>query len=402
MNRPGQRQLVALQIAAAVIALAFSSVPTASAPEGGFAPRGASRELKGASGIYEWTFDSTRGPSPFDRIALHRIARGPTPPKHPEIVVLYLPGTNMNGEVGVEDPRFSLPVYLATRGIDVWTLNYRTHFIPPDTPIEKLGELRNWTNDLFVGDINAAAKFVTAITDRRKLFVAGFSRGAAFAYMFAADNPDATAGLIILDGFISERPMPGYDSSKIADDLGGRQLTFAKRKKLLEMVIANPDGPAPIPQFKTARENLIHVIERPGALGGAKGLANPSGGFSDPVVLAKLLITYDRWWPAVQNSEKSSKYRAGAVGEAKIPVIAFASTNIYRDWSLLVAASAVDTGSRDVTRVVLQDWGHLDVIAGAKSEKQVFAPLVDWLRRHREVGQKLTPDWTDGVEPLRP
>ncbi|MGH7864156.1 MAG: alpha/beta hydrolase, partial [Candidatus Binataceae bacterium] len=357
------------------------------AADHGFAPRGAARELNGAPGIYEWTFAATRGASPLDRIALHRLARGPTSPANPTIVLLYLPGTNMNGEVGVEDPRYSLPVYLATKGIDVWALDYRTHFIPPATPIDKLGELRGWTNDLFVADIAAAARFVAATAGRRKLFVAGFSRGAAFAYMFAADNPEAIAGLIILDGYISEPPMPGYDSSKVADDLGGRQLTFEKRNRLLEMVIANPDGPAPIPQFKTARENLIHVIERPGALGGPKGLANPSGGFSDPVVLAKLLITYDRWWPAVHNGAGAlTAKRRAALKASTIPVIAFASTNIFPGWNKQVTESANSTGGAPAQVVVLEGWGHLDVIAGAKSEKQVFAPLLDWLRQHRPAG----------------
>src|SRR6202171_3183859 len=58
---------------------------------------GAASELKGAPGIYEWTYRATVGKSPFDKIALHRVAKGPNPPEHSDAVVLYLPGTNMNG-----------------------------------------------------------------------------------------------------------------------------------------------------------------------------------------------------------------------------------------------------------------------------------------------------------------
>src|SRR4029077_7465027 len=118
-----------------------------------FQPVGAPRELKGASGIYEWTFQATVGKSPFDKIALHRVANGPTPPAHPEAVVLYLPGTNMNGEVALEDPRFSFQGYLPQDGVDVWSMDYRTHFIPPRTPQGELSELANWTNSLFESDI---------------------------------------------------------------------------------------------------------------------------------------------------------------------------------------------------------------------------------------------------------
>jgi len=110
---------------------------------------GAASELKGAPGIYEWTYQATVGKSPFDKIALHRVAKGPNPPTHPEAVVLYLPGTNMNGEVALDDPRYSFQVYLAEHGVDVWSLDYRTHFIPPQTPESDLSELAGWTNDLF-------------------------------------------------------------------------------------------------------------------------------------------------------------------------------------------------------------------------------------------------------------
>ena len=37
--------------------------------------------------------------------------------------------------------------------------------------------------------------------------------------------------------------------------------------------------------------------------GGHGGLANPAGGHSDAVVLARMLIGYDRYWPTVQDYE---------------------------------------------------------------------------------------------------
>src|ERR1017187_3468490 len=168
----------------------------ASAGETDFSAVGAARELKGAPGIYQWTFGSTVGKSPFDKIALHRVAKGPNPPAHPEAVVLYLPGTNMNGEVALEDPRYSFQVSLAEHGVDVWAMEHRTHFIPPQTPQSYLSELAGWTNDLFESDIDAAAKFVSEKTGRTRLFVAGFSRGVEFAYLHAARHPGHAAGII--------------------------------------------------------------------------------------------------------------------------------------------------------------------------------------------------------------
>ncbi len=356
----------------------------------GFLPSGAPRALKGAAGIYEWHFTAARGPSPFDRIGLHRIARGPVPPAHPEIVVLYLPGTNMNGEIAVDDPRYALPLYLAAHGADVWAMDYRTHFVPPDTAPAKLAAMAGWTERVFEGDIAAAAAFASARTHNEKLFVAGFSSGASFAYLFAALHPRGVAGIVILDGFIPRRraaaPPAGPPAGRVADDIGGRHLTYAKRRALLEAVICDPGAPAPLAQYKTAAENLEYVVyHADGVFGGHGGLANPQGGFSDPAVLARVLIGYDRWWPAVQGYDNPFGARTLArLGSSKIPVIAFSSTNISAKWPAAVAASATATGSRDVTVKRLEGWGHLDVICGTHAEREVYAPLLAWLRRHQK------------------
>ena len=238
-------------------------------------------------GICEWTYQATVGKSPFDKIALHRVAKGPNPPAHPDAVVLYLPGTNMNGEVALEDPRYSFQVYLAAHDVDVWSLDYRTHFIPPQTPQSDLSELAGWSNDLFETDIDAAAKFVSGTTGRGRLFVAGFSRGVEFAYLYAAMHPERVAGIIAIDGFIPTHPMrvAPLEPGQYADDVAGKHLTFDKRRALMQMVIDNPDQPAPIPKYKTARENLEHVMYD--AAPGNGAFSNMQGGYSDPVVLAK-------------------------------------------------------------------------------------------------------------------
>jgi pimeloyl-ACP methyl ester carboxylesterase len=381
------RRRIAISVSAVLLFfIALGAV--ASGGGTGFSTAGAARELKGAPGIYEWTFASAVGKSPFDKIVLHRVAKGPNPPAHPDGVVLYLPGTNMNGEVALEDPRYSFQVYLAEHGVDVWSMDYRTHFIPPQTPQSDLSELANWTNDLFESDIDAAGKFVSEKTGRDKLFVAGFSRGVEFAYLYAAMHPERVRGITALDGFIPSHPMrtaplaPGH----YADDIGGEHLTYDKRYKLMQMVIENPDQPAPIPKYKTARENLEHVVYGAGGFfGGNGGLANPQGGFSDAVVLAKLLIGYDRYWPAVQDGENPfTPQILAALKGSKIPVIAFASTNFGAQWPGQVEESAKSTGAPDPSFTKLDKWGHLDVLAGTKSESEVFAPAAAWIKQHQK------------------
>ena len=347
------RRRIAIALCVALM-LAIAMVPGAprrafaSPPSQGFSQIGAPRALKGAPGIYEWHFVAERGPSPFDRIGLHRIASGPAAPAHPGIVMLYLPGTNMNGEVAIDDQRYSMPLYLAAHGVDVWAMDYRTHFVPPDTPAEKLAVMAGWTSRVFEAISKRRPHSSARRRTAEKLFIAGFSRGASFAYLFAAMHPQSVAGLVILDGFIPRRPAAAMPAGRVADDIGGRHLTYDKRRALMEAVIRDPGGPAPLPKYKTAAENLEHVVyDADGVFGGHGGLANPQGGFSDPSVLARVLIGYDRWWPAVQDYD--NPFDASALARlkaSKIPVIAFSSTNI----SSQVAGDGDRVGRRDRQR----------------------------------------------------
>ena len=353
--------------------------------ESGFHLTSGPVEVPGVAGIYQWRFEAAVGPSPSDRIALHRFAQGRAPQRH-DLAVLYLPGTNMNGEIALYDPRYSFPVYLATGGVDVWALDYRTHFVASTaTPAEISDLFKRWTNEEFASDIATAASFILKQTGSQKIFLAGFSRGVSFAYLFTAQHPRQVAGIIALDGFIPRRTSQPLPDDHAVDDLAGKNLTWEKRQFLMEAVIANPDGPAPLPKYQTAAENLEHVVYDSKDFGGHGGLANPFDGFSSPVVLARMLVGYDRYWPAVQNYQNpfTAELRT-ALRASNVPVIAFASTNIAPDWSTWVGESAHATGSDDVTFQVFQKWGHLDVLCGTHAQEQVFAPTLAWLKRHQK------------------
>ena len=143
-------------LASLLVAMGLIGVGLAQTPPKTFSAIGQARTLAGAPGIYEFVFQEQRGPSRFDRIGLHRITAGPLPAAHPATVVLYLPGTNMNGEVAIDDPHYSLPLYMALNGVDFWAIDYRTHFVPASTPPTELAELQSWTNEMFEADIAAA------------------------------------------------------------------------------------------------------------------------------------------------------------------------------------------------------------------------------------------------------
>lgn len=376
-------------IRAAAFAVILAVVPflgSAATSTEGFVPLGEAHSFKDAPTVTEWRFEDVRGTSPFDKIGLHHVAIGKTPPENPDLVILYLPGTNMNGVVVPDDVKHSLALYLASHGVDFWAMDYRTHYVPSETPQSDLKELKGWTYDLFASDIHEAVKFVREHTRHGKIFLVGFSRGVTNEYLYAALHPENVQGIIALDGFISRRAPKEAPADVYADDIGGAHLTYDKRKTLMEMVIANPDGPAPIPKYKTTRENLEHVVyDAGGAFGGHGGLANPQGGKSDAVVLAKLLITYDRYWPTVQDFENPfTPDRIAALKKSQVPVLAFSSTNIAPDWPSMVEQSAHSTGAKDVRFTKLDGAGHLDVLCGNLSEEMVFAPTLEFIKQHRK------------------
>ncbi len=349
------------------------------------------RPVEAGSAVTETIWTSTRGSGPYDQIGLHRYrAAGES-----VAAVLYLPGTNMNGAAALTEEKYNLWLYLAARGIEVYALDYRTHAVPAAATAENLAQLKDWTSAAFIDDIAAASSFARETSGRDKLFVAGFSRGAFLAYAFANVDPQHIAGLVILDGPFKALSPGVFDraptlaeleaSGRWASDVGGSK-GWDVRQQLMEAVIANPDGPAADPQFETIGDQLAHVLQTAWLPG---GLANPEGGVSKPVVLAKLLKDYDRWYPSVQDVDgKAIAASADAPdtnlddlwGKFETPILLFASTGMGGDWVINAIHSAVHSGSKDVTLNVLERYGHLDVLVGENAAAEVFEPTAAWIR----------------------
>jgi pimeloyl-ACP methyl ester carboxylesterase len=326
----------------------------------------------------------------YDTVGLHRY-RGKAAPV---AALLYLPGTNMNGVSVLPDEDHNLWLFLANRGVEVYTLDYRTHAVPEAGAIDP-SVMRGWDMDAFVGDIQAAAAKARAESGRQRLFVAGFSRGVSLAYAYAASEPNAVAGLVLLDGsFKAHAPKDAYDhaaekkkleaSGAWASDVSGR-MGWEGRQKLMQAVAADPAGPASEARYATIGEQLSEILFsawRPG------GLANAKGGLSKPQVLARLLAGYDRYYPAVQTldglsiADRADDPRTpidDLWGEMKTPILNFTGTGMGGDWILNSIYSADKSGSQDVTLHVLERYGHLDVIVGERAKAEVFEPALAWI-----------------------
>jgi len=238
------------------------------------------QELSDVPGIFETRWSAQRPPGgAHDRIQLHRYrARAPS-----TLALLYLPGTHMNGELALRDEAHSLPLFLARRGVEVYTLDYRSHFVAPDTT--DLGFMRAWGLDTFTGDAAAAAALIRRERPDARLFVAGFSRGVTLAYTLAMRaHAPALAGLVALDGGFKRAGRRGevdraaalreLDASKrfaldVAEGIG-----WERRSELMRRA-AQDLGATPLdPGFASVGEQLARVLQ---SAWGPGALSNPEG-----------------------------------------------------------------------------------------------------------------------------
>ena len=164
--------------------------------------------LRAGTDVRETRWIQSRPPGGVaDRIQVHRY-RGRVPAV---ATLVYLPGTNMNGEAVLEDADHNLWIFLAQRGVEVYALDYRTHFVSDGTT--DFAFMKTWGIGAFVDDARQAVALARRESGRSRVFVAGFSRGVSLAWAWAAtEPPEAVAGLIALDGaFKKHAPANKYD-----------------------------------------------------------------------------------------------------------------------------------------------------------------------------------------------
>jgi pimeloyl-ACP methyl ester carboxylesterase len=345
------------------------------------------RAISGNPALTESVWRASRPGGAYDKIEVHRYSAAR--PGH--TVFLYLPGTNMNGEIALTEERYNLWLYLANRGYDVYTLDYRTHFVPAQG-VTDFSFMAGWTYQTFVDDIAEASALAKKTSGVDHLVLAGFSRGVSLAYFYAAGHTDL-CGLAMLDGG-AKNPYAksAYDASAAMAEMNARKnfaadvsgaLPYEKRQELMDTVSRDPNAPATdgrSPNLGKQLETLLYNAWAP-----VRRLANPVDGFSRGQVLAKLLGGYDRYYPQVQTIESAAiaDYPGdhAQIKDIDVPVIAFQSTGMGSQWVVAGLYTAGLTKNPDLSLHVLQGFGHLDVVVGEKAQELVFVPLERWLAK---------------------
>jgi hypothetical protein len=323
----------------------------------------------------------------YDVIGLHRYDDPGTAAKS---VLFYLPGTNMNGELAVMDESHNLWLYLAARGVTVYTLDYRTHAVPNE-PVPDLSFMKEWTLDAFVSDAELAYKFISE-EEKLPVFVGGFSRGVTYAYALAGRVD--MAGLVVLDGsfksfreepFDRDKALQGIEALAQWGTVLSRSRGWDNRTEMMRRAWQDPGGPA-MGKFDSIGEQVESTLYY---AWGPGGLANPVDGISSVPVLAKAMEGYDRTFPMIQNiegraistvSEDPATELDDHFGSMTLPIIYFGATNMRGDNLLNGIYSATKSGSEDVTIHVLENHGHVDVLFGNRASDLVFEPIRQWMK----------------------
>jgi pimeloyl-ACP methyl ester carboxylesterase len=316
-----------------------------------------------------WTCSRPPG-GPRDRLGLRRVALcdGADGP-----LVLYLPGMHMTGELPSPDARHDLRLHLALAGVRTWAVDWRSHAIPADATADDMRALAGWDRRTYDDDAAWAAGFIRG-AERGPLWIAGFSYGASVAYDLAARG-EPMAGLVILDGApTSGGGAPRGDGPGI--DVGGGRLPWPQREQLVDAVVRNPGGPSPLAGWPTAGDALADVLWTAPSFGGNGGLSAARTGVSDIQVVARLLDTYDRWFPraALGGSEPDPPSRP-------LPVLAFASGNMGAAWVERVRTGARAFGGDGAEVRELPLHGHLDVLVGRLAAEEVYEPVLRFVVR---------------------
>ncbi|MFH1654727.1 MAG: alpha/beta hydrolase [Pseudomonadota bacterium] len=368
---------------------------------------------------------------PYDKIGARRLVQNAT--TGTKAVVVYLPPSFTNAKLYPDasltnyDENYDFRLYLANRGYEIFSLDYRTSFVPSGA--QDLSSMATWGNDVFIDDIQSIIEFAKVKTGASKVFIAGHSSGGHYVYLYAAERwNDDLSGMIILDSapWETDGAPTSLESISLNEihaklDAGNSE---ANRAYFQDMgITADPvtyynnivlvfgdgfdeavrlyydQGPTygPYEGFNTVTDYLADQYQN--AWGDAQ-LTNVENNYSTVGMLLAFNMTTDSsYWPLVDYAEETyignwdgdtptgpGYHLRENLGKVDIPIIVFASQmwtdalGMNFEWK---AMGPTLIKSTDREYHLLEGFGHLDVLIGEDAKEFVYQPLYDWLEARR-------------------
>jgi pimeloyl-ACP methyl ester carboxylesterase len=370
---------------------------------------------------YVWQKNASMPPNgQYDMIGLHRLMKQGVTLRG---VVFMLPGAYASGERMMSNPTTdtiaktedSQCIYWATRGFDVYSIDFRSHFIPANFNKTQLSFMADWGLDQYINDIKEAVDKAKQLSGSPKLFLAGGSWGGIIAQIYAAKYwQQDLRGLILLDPgpmkstLAKNQNLTNSYNLTAAVDVYNRLRAWSWENPQLsatpspfnpgyiffmQSVVQNPGTPAQYtngtlitsinPRTNKTWANITEYFEYQWNTAKA---ANTYGGYNNITLIMNGVAQSDRYLPTrlfldllcmldyAECPYFPFDYTAH-IKDINVPVIAF------RSGLNLAAYGEITNGmaTKDLTWSVLPNYGHLDVFSGTYTARDVSQPAAEWM-----------------------
>jgi len=344
-----------------------------------------------------------------------------------EGVLVHLPGSSSNGNFYTTSEKYDFRIYLANRGYDVYTVEYRTSFIPKTETDYSC--MATYKTSVTLADLRKIIEFVKQKTGKQRIFLSGHSTGARYVYLYAcARSSEDLAGIIPMDGSpweMNGRPSPestidinlGYAALASGDTEINRKLFKSwgvepdagyynvliinwdpeMGKAMRSFFSPLPYGPqyGPFAGFPTVSDYIADQLQN---VWGNAQLTNIKNGYARVDVMMNMMSKVGVPWPLVDyledaylgnwegNPPAAELKFVKNIEKVKTPILVFASEM----WTTAVGYEYLwkregyeMIKSTDRQYILLKGFGHMDILAGEKARDEVFVPLYNWLQAHK-------------------
>jgi pimeloyl-ACP methyl ester carboxylesterase len=387
---------------------------------------------------YVWVKNTSMSPNgPYDKIGLHRLTKAGVQTKG---AIFMDPGIYGSAEqlLSPTDSNYSIDessnqlVYWANRGFDVYSIDWRAHFLPSTMNSTEASSMAvNWGWPQYINDMKEAIDKTKELSGNPKIFLAGMSWGGAVSMYYASEYwSQDLKGLILIDGGENTIKSSAITNTNNATSninaltaLGGMAWENPRRAQTTvppsgmifcyKNAIQNPGAPAEWPlgtplQPTTnplTNKAFSNISEWIAYQQYSTNFSNIYNGYGNLTVIMQRLAAGDRYWPVRLGIETNAFHDWNNCPyipydfddhykEINVPVLTF-RTELYGIPTYGNYTNGLAT--TDFTQITLSKYGHLDAYVGPYSAKDVSEPTYQWMIAHTLKASTSAPSSTSTI-----
>jgi pimeloyl-ACP methyl ester carboxylesterase len=384
------------------------------------------RALKAYPDLKEYIYQKNATMPPngqYDKIGLHRLVKDDIITKG---AVFIDPGIYGSGEQLISNPpennytadeSSSQAIYWANRGFEVYSIDWRTHFLPSTMNVSQASAIvGNWGWDIYINDMKEAVDKAKDLSGNSKIFLAGISMGGQVAMYYASEYwKQDVKGLIILDG--TENPLKTTNTTNTYNvtvslnalaKIGGLAWETPRRSSTdippsgmlfaYQTALQNPGAPAEWPPGTPLQPTINPLTNKTWAnitdyiayQMYSTNYSNIYEGYGNISVIVDWRANGDRYYPVRLGVETLAIHDWN-----NCPYVSFDFDDHYKEidvpifavrsglWGIPTYGNFTNgTANSDFTQITLPKYGHLDVFTGPYSAKDVSEPTYQWMVNH--------------------